>query len=61
MAVACYLQCMATTANAACPDYSSHWANACDALFPGVERLTADQDEAAVAYAEAEYHNCEGH
>lgn len=47
--------------NSECPNYDSHWDNACDVLFPGVELLSPDQDEACIAYAEAEYAACEGH
>jgi hypothetical protein len=47
--------------NPECPDYSSHWQNACDALFPGVDVLSPEQDEQASAHAEAEYLACEGH
>ncbi len=47
--------------NTQCPNYESHWQNACDTLFPGQELLTADQDDQAIAYAEAEYAACEGH
>jgi hypothetical protein len=52
---------MADHSNPECPDYSSHWLNACELLFPGVDVLSVEQDELAVAHAEREYRACEGH
>ena len=47
--------------NTNCPDPNSHAQNAADRLFPGVQVLSAEQDEQVLAEAEAEYRACEGH
>lgn len=49
--------------NPACPDYSAHYENATDRLFPDrwSNRLTGEQDAAVQVEAEAEYRACEGH
>lgn len=55
--------------NPLCPDFSSHWENAFDILYPTGRtsdgrksfQLTAEEDDAVVAAAEIEYLNCEGH
>ena len=54
---------MANTDNPHCPDYSPHFENAVERMFPSGAPavLSADQDEAASADAEAEYRACEGH
>lgn len=51
----------ATATNPQCPDHASHEQNAADRLFPGLDVLNGEQDEAVLAEAEAEYLACEGH
>lgn len=52
---------LVSVTNPLCPDHTSHYDNAAERLFPGVERPNAEQDEAILAEAEAEYRACEGH
>lgn len=49
--------------NHLCPDFSSHYENAFDYLFPAGHRgpLTVEENEALEAHAEAEYLDCDGH
>lgn len=49
--------------NPKCPDFSSHFENAYDRLFPQwrSETLADDQYEVADAEGECEYQSCEGH
>lgn len=47
--------------NPLCPDYSSHYENAADRLYPGVAVLSREQDEAVQKEAEEEERACEGH
>lgn len=50
--------------NRKCPDYSSHYENAVDRLYPdksGTHTLTREEDEAVIKEANKEYRACEGH
>ena len=55
------------TENPQCPNFSSHYQNAYDRLFPGTStgegrwQLTDDESELVDAEAEREYLACEGH
>ena len=53
----------AATDNPACPDFTAHYENAADRLYPDrrTNCLTADEDAAVLAEAAAEYAACEGH
>lgn len=52
---------MSEYTNPSCPDWSSHYDNVADRLFPGAAVLSPEQDKAVLAEAEAEYRDCEGH
>lgn len=55
---------MTSTDNPNCPDYSSHYQNALDELFPDhdpVALLTRHQDELVSHKAHKDYLDCEGH
>jgi hypothetical protein len=52
---------MTTTTNPQCPDYSSHYDNVAERLFPGISVLSTAQDDIVGLDAEVEYLCCEGH
>jgi hypothetical protein len=52
---------MTTTENPQCPDYSSHYDNVAELLFPGTSVLSTAQDDIVGPAAEVEYRCCEGH